>query len=259
MTGSHILRTMWRALNLLPGKVGMTNRDTRVKWLEGTLRKVPNGCRILDAGCGEQQFRRLCSHLRYVGQDFAEYDGVADGRGLQSGTWQAKTDIVCDITQIPEADGSFDAIMCVEVLEHVPDPVAALRELTRLLKPDGHLVLTAPFCSLAHFTPYHFCTGFNRYWYEHHLKTLGFEILDLQANGSFFEYVAQEVRRLPLMAARHCSRATTLLAFVCFILFGLPLLCVLRITRGDRSRIGECPLFRLPSVCPPFALTYGTS
>ena len=220
---------MWRIFNLLPGKIGMTNSLTRTKWLEGALRKVPSGWRILDAGCGEQQFRRLCRHLDYVGQDFAEYDGVADGRGLQTGTWQVKTDIVCDITKIPEADCSFDAVMCVEVLEHVPDPVVALRELSRLLKPGGYMIVTAPFCSLAHFTPYHFCTGFSRYWYESHFNSLGFEILDLQANGNFFEYIAQEVRRVPLMAIRHCSRATAAVAFIGFGLFGLPLLCVLRL------------------------------
>lgn len=223
------VRTLWRIMNLLPGKIGMTNVETRVKWLTGALRSIPDGWRILDAGCGEQQFRRFCSHLVYVGQDFAEYDGVADGRGLQTGTWHPRTDLVCDITKLPEPDDSFDAVMCVEVLEHVPDPVVALRELSRVLKPGGYLIVTAPFCSLAHFTPYHFCTGFNRYWYEHHLSALGFEILDLQVNGSFFEYVSQEARRIPIMAVRHCSRATALFAFAGFALFGLPLLCVLRL------------------------------
>ena len=64
------------------------------------------------------------------------------------GSWdQTGLDIVGDITSIPEPDASFDAILCVEVLEHVPDPLAALRELGRLLKPNGQLILTAPFCS----------------------------------------------------------------------------------------------------------------
>jgi len=185
-------------------KVGTTNESTRVRWLEEVLAKVPAGARILDAGAGEQQFRKFCSHLVYVSQDFARYDGRGDQAGLHTGTWdQSLLDIVCDITAIPQPDASFDAIMCTEVLEHLPDPLAALHEFARLLRPSGHLILTAPFCSLTHFAPFHFATGFNRYFYERHLPDCGFNLVELVANGNFFEYLAQEVRRIPTVAARY--------------------------------------------------------
>jgi ubiquinone/menaquinone biosynthesis C-methylase UbiE len=145
--------------------VGTHNEATRVAWLERTLKQIPSGTRILDAGAGEQQFRKFCTHLEYVAQDFGQYDGTGDSSGLQMGSWdQEKLDIVCDITEIPEPDASFGAIMCIEVFEHLSDPLAALREFSRLIKPGGHLVLTAPFCSLTHFAPFHFATGFNRYF-----------------------------------------------------------------------------------------------
>ena len=184
--------------------IGTQNQSNREAWLERTLKQVPVGSRILDAGAGEQQYKRFCSHLEYVSQDFAQYDGMGDGAGLQTGNWDQSTlDIICDITAIPEPDESFDAIMCIEVFEHLPDPIKAIQEFARLLKPDGHLILTAPFCSLTHFAPYHFYTGFNRYFYETHLPAYGFEIVDLQANGNFFEYLAQEIRRIPRMAKRY--------------------------------------------------------
>ena len=188
--------------------VGRRNEHARVAWIERALRKVPAGSRLLDAGAGEQQFRKFCSHLRYVSQDFARYDGRGDGAGLQTGAWdRSGLDLVCDITAIPEPAASFDAILCTEVLEHLPDPLAALREFNRLLRHGGYLILTAPFCSLTHFAPYHFCTGFGRYFYRAHLRPDEFEVLDLQENGNFFEFLAQETRRLRGIAQRYAGDA----------------------------------------------------
>jgi SAM-dependent methyltransferase len=49
-----------------------------------------------------------------------------------------------DGTRLPFPDATFDRIICSEVLEHIPDDVAALRELRRVLKPDGILAATVP-------------------------------------------------------------------------------------------------------------------
>lgn len=184
--------------------VGTYNQSNREAWLEKTLKKIPAGSRILDAGAGELKYKPLCKHLNYISQDFAQYDGTGDCKGLQTGAWdQSKLDIISDIISIPEPDESFDAIMCIEVFEHLPGPIAAIQEFSRLLRPGGHLILTAPFCSLTHFAPYHFYSGFNRYFYEKHLSVHGFEILDLQENGNFFEYLAQEIRRVPSIVDKY--------------------------------------------------------
>ena len=186
--------------------VGTDNESNRTNWLERTLASLPAGARILDAGAGEQQYRRFCSHLDYVSQDFALYDGSGNRAGLQTGTWdQSSLDIVSDITAIPEPDASFDAIMCIEVFEHLPNPLTAIREFARLLKNGCQLIITAPFCSLTHFAPYHFASGFNSYFYEKHLPDAGFEITELTPNGNYFEYLAQEIRRLPWMAEHYCE------------------------------------------------------
>lgn len=175
----------------------IANETSREVWLEKTLKHIPAGCRILDAGAGEQQYRRFCAHLNYVAQDFAEYNGKGDVVGLQMENWdQSNLDIISDIVAIPEPDCSFDAIMCIEVFEHLPNPIDAVKEFSRLLKPEGHLIITAPFCSLTHFSPYHFSSGFNKYWYDHHLVKNGFKIIELQANGNYFMYLAQEVNRI---------------------------------------------------------------
>ena len=179
-------------------RVGINNQACREKWLENALRSLPPTSRILDAGAGTQRYRRFCEHLDYVSQDFAQYDGGGDGKGLQTGQWDtSKIDIVCDIISIPEPDASFDAILCSEVLEHVPAPAKVIDEFVRLLKPGGTLILTAPFASLVHFTPYHYCSGFSRYWYEYHLPQSGFKIIELSPNGDWFAYLHQRLYGKP--------------------------------------------------------------
>ncbi|TAE34047.1 MAG: class I SAM-dependent methyltransferase [Cytophagales bacterium] len=189
-----------RWINRLLPNVALTNVATREKWLEQTLKKIPAGLKILDAGAGELQYKKWCNHLNYVSQDFNQYDGQGNGAGLQTEEFDtSKIDIVSDITSIPVPNESFDVIMCIEVLEHVPDPNQAVRELTRVLKKGGFLIITAPFCSITHFAPYHFATGFNRYFYQ---QVLGesYTQLDLVANGNYYQYLAQEIMRVPMVA-----------------------------------------------------------
>lgn len=190
---------------------GTQNEATRLRWLEAALKKIPAGSRILDAGAGELDQKKFCTHLNYVSQDFGQYDGKGDNKGIQTKKWDnSKLDIVSDITSIPEPDASFDAIMCIEVFEHIPDPISAIKEFSRLLKPGGSLIITAPFCSITHFAPYHFATGFNTYFYEKHLGDNGFKIIEINRNGNFFEFVAQELMRIPFCAEKYVKTKISL-------------------------------------------------
>lgn len=187
-----------RRINSHELTIGGLNSSSRDLWVEKVLGEVPARSKLLDAGAGEQKYRSFCSHLEYYSQDNTVYDGQGDGRGGQVDGWTyGPTDYVCDIVSIPAESGSFDAILCTEVLEHLPDPIAAVKELTRLLRPGGILLITAPFCSFTHFSPYFYSTGFSQHWYIYHLKRLGFTDIELTPNGNFFEYLAQEIRRLP--------------------------------------------------------------
>jgi ubiquinone/menaquinone biosynthesis C-methylase UbiE len=203
MTKSIIKNILYPNSNIL---VGTVNEKNRLTWLEATLKTIPTGSRILDAGAGELAQKKFCSHLNYISQDFAQYDGTGDGKGLQTKNWDnSKLDIISDITSIPEPDASFDAIMCIEVFEHLPNPVLAIKEFSRLLRKDGVLIITAPFCSLTHFAPFHFSTGFNKYFYEKHLSDYGLTIIEILTNGNYFEYMAQEIRRLPEISENYSN------------------------------------------------------
>ncbi len=212
--------------------IGKDADDVRVNWVVGQINNIPSGQRILDAGAGELRFKQYCGHLEYVAQDFGEYDGNGDGAGLQTGAWDnTRLDIVSDIVKIPVEDNSFDVVLCTEVLEHIPDAVSAIREFSRILKPGGILLITAPFNSLTHFAPYHFC-GYNSYWYKHHLPLMGLEIGALEPNGSWFEFVAQELRRSRLVGRFYSSGILGFITRVATI----PLLILLTVqARLDRG------------------------
>ena len=167
------------------------NEFNRHNWVKDKLSSLESGKKILDAGCGTQRYRKHCSHLQYFGQDFGEYKG--DGEGLQCEDWRyGKLDYVGDIWDIKEKDETFDAILCTEVIEHIPYPNETVNEFSRLLKQGGVLMLTAPYASLPHMQPYYYYSGFSKEWYIYNLEKNGFEIVEITPNGDFFTFLIQE-------------------------------------------------------------------
>lgn len=93
---------------------------------------------LLDVGCGSGSLWRFVSrHFdRYVGADVARYDGFpADGRFIP---------VDLDHQRVGLADGTADVVAALETIEHVENPRAFLRELTRLCRPGGWLIVTTP-------------------------------------------------------------------------------------------------------------------
>lgn len=187
--------------------VGLNNASTRDEWVENVLHNLPSGIKILDAGAGECQYKQYCRHLKYVSQDFSQYDGIGNKSGLQMQKWDTSSiDIISDIVSIPVPNDEFDAVLCTEVLEHLPDPGLAIREFARILKNGGQLIITAPFVSFTHFAPYHFATGFNKYYFLHHLTKSGFGDITMVENGNYFEFMGQELRRIRSASTTYCGK-----------------------------------------------------
>jgi ubiquinone/menaquinone biosynthesis C-methylase UbiE len=187
-------------------KASEDNSIRRDTWVAQRLAELPAGWQLIDVGAGQCQYKKHCGHLVYKSQDNAIYDGRGDSVGLQTDVWDfSKIDIVCDLLDIPEND-PYDAALFTEVLEHIPDPAAALYKMARLVKPSGLLILTAPFCSFTHFAPYFYGTGFSRYFYKHHLPKAGFEIVEITENGGFFDFLEQEIARSPTMIRQYLGR-----------------------------------------------------
>lgn len=98
---------------------------------------------VLDVGCGRKPYRRLTPAESYTGLDLDTPDSRALG----------VADVFYPGGPLPFPDASFDAVICSQVLEHVFEPEVFLREIGRVLRPGGRLVLTVPFAWDEHEQP----------------------------------------------------------------------------------------------------------
>ena len=147
-----------------------------------------------------------------MSQDLCQYDGLGDLKGAQTLIWDtSKIDIISDIINIPLPNESQDIILVSEVFEHLSDPLRALDELCRILKPLGTLIITTPFCSPVHFSPEFYTSGFSEYYYKHHLTLRGLKIKELIANGDWFSVHKEFSQSFPMMAIRNKDKL-----FFCF-------------------------------------------
>lgn len=114
-------------------------------------------------------------------------------------TADTNPDVVADITRHNAnlLDGHFDALMCTEVLEHVVDPFAAVRELRRILKVGGYLLVTTPLNARIH-GPIPDCWRFTAFGLKvlfRDFETVSFEKLDTPDRNLFPLEYALVLRR----------------------------------------------------------------
>jgi SAM-dependent methyltransferase len=130
--------------------------------------------KILDIGSGRAPYSKEISAGRVVTIDFSP-----DKSPMTVGS----------CTELPFKAGSFDSVICTEVLEHVSEPETALAEIHRVLRPGGSFYITVPMYGSLHYEPFDFFR-YTNHGLTHLLEKRGFKITELEPFGGLFSFIS---------------------------------------------------------------------
>ena len=122
--------------------------------------------KLLDVGCGQKPYQPYLSVEEYVGLEF----DTPQSRSF------SKADVFYDGGVFPFRESEFDSVLANEVFEHVFNPPEFLKEVHRVLKPDGKFLLTVPFVWDEHEQPNDFAR-YTSFGLKHVLEQSGFEVI----------------------------------------------------------------------------------
>ncbi len=132
--------------------------------------------RLLDLGCATKPFYSL--YARYAGESVGiDVPFCPHAR--------ASIDVFAKGVELPFADSAFDAVLCTEVMEHIPEPNRLLSEIRRVLEPGGVAVLTTPFMVPEHEAPYDYYR-YTRYGLRFLAERAGLEVVELRPFAGMF-------------------------------------------------------------------------
>jgi SAM-dependent methyltransferase len=178
------LRDSWRRRYVSPAILSLSER------LVPRLRAVASGA-LLDVGSGTMPFRTDVSDL------VDEYHSLDIEKRIPD------VNFVADITDMgPIGSGTYDLVLCSQVLEHIAEPDKAIREVIRVLRPGGKLVLTVPFLSRLHEEPFDYFR-----FTEHGLRVLlenaGFQVREILPTGSVLSFLGHQVSTIVVGGVWH--------------------------------------------------------
>jgi len=158
-----------------------SSRFYLAKFLKRASSETPDGAMVLDAGAGDGRYSVHFEHANYEAADICELERNYD-----------KIKYQCDLTDIPVEDERFDVVVCTQVLEHVPEPLAVLKELSRVLKPGGTLYISAPLYYPEHEVPYDFFR-YTQFGWKHLLNQASYEIKTIEWLEGYLQTLATQL------------------------------------------------------------------
>lgn len=176
------------------------NPTIRDDFIKMHASKLPPKTKMIDVSSGNKPYKESFSHCEYLSHEFGGNSNILDTfRGEKNKKFDH--DIYSPIDAIPVSDDEFDFVLCSEVFEHIPEPILAMKELVRICKPGGKILITAPFTSGVHQEPYHFYSGFSPFFYNFLKEKYNLNIIDFKSQGDMFLLQNQEIGRV--LSHRH--------------------------------------------------------
>lgn len=146
------------------------------------LRKCGVG-KMLDLGAGDGHYEELLTHFGF------SYESVDWSASPHAG----EPDIVGDLNKRLAIPNDYcEVLFCWSVLEHLSEPKFFLHECSRILKPDGKLILQVPFMWQVHESPHDFFR-FTEHGLNHLLTGAGFRVLDMSTQGGILVTLTMKV------------------------------------------------------------------
>lgn len=140
---------------------------------------------MLDAGAGDGHWKKhFPESIRYISMDMGVGDINVD---------YSSNEIKGDLKNIPLEDGSVDIIICIQVLEHLPEPWIVIKEFNRVLKSDGIIFMSLPHSVPIHQEPYDFYR-YTKYGLSFLLNTNGFDIEFMRPQKGNASKIANDLR-----------------------------------------------------------------
>jgi SAM-dependent methyltransferase len=129
---------------IVPGNVetqGLAEHVARYSWAAPRLRG-----RVLDLGCGVGYGAHLCASLNIAIKQIICVDFSRDALLFAQQAYADRRIVLVqgDACRLPFVTGSFDSVVCFEVIEHVENARALLEEVKRVLRPQGFLLISTP-------------------------------------------------------------------------------------------------------------------
>ena len=170
--------------------------DLQLSLILDSLRRVAPQAhgRLLDVGCGDKPYEAIFRpHVTdYIGVEHRETFALTSASTPEAERGKQGPDVLYTGDRLPFPDHSFDTVLNVQVLEHTPRPAELVREMARVLKRDGLLILMAPFQFRLHEEPH----DYFRYS-PHGLRELcgraGLEITHVAQQGSLWSLMGHKL------------------------------------------------------------------
>jgi SAM-dependent methyltransferase len=163
----------------------MDIESTTEEYMREIAKFIPASSRIIDLGAGECLYKdKYFNHVKYVAIDFGKGDSNYN---------YGHINVFCDITHVPFKDRQFDFAFCFQVLEHLREPKAVLKEINRILKDNGHLFLSTPQSLPRHQKPYDYYR-YTSYGLEYLFKEAGFEVIKIEPYGGYFRLLSLNLK-----------------------------------------------------------------